>query len=368
MKKTSRESRSGFTLIELLVVVAIIALLISILLPSLSKARSQARATLCASRLSQMTKAMILYASDNEETPPFVGIGFRRLGEDHTTPVLQTSEFAMAPFENWLIDPLFPGNDPTNLTIVTGEWDTLVPTPKVETGKLFPYTRFANLYRCPEFERTPTGSGGFNNCRKMQNTFNYTRSIAGRKLLSNMTVEGPGTPLPDPGADQPLTPGPIMKLGAVHAPAGLMMMIDEQWDYHCAGNYRTRSGPDDGSFIDMNYAWMAADPIHGIVFDCIGSYHGNKSRLLSNYPFIYENQKGNLGFYDGHVEIYQDPWPYRAIQGGISLDLIGTLLNDLQTGGQGSKILDPILMSIYAQRGFGLSMEQIVALIQGLGG
>ncbi len=64
--------RSGFTLIELLVVVAIIALLISILLPSLSKARAQARTTLCGSRISQLVKAMLIYAEDFGEAPPFI--------------------------------------------------------------------------------------------------------------------------------------------------------------------------------------------------------------------------------------------------------------------------------------------------------
>ncbi len=90
--------RVGFTLIELLVVVAIIALLISILLPSLSKARAQARTAVCASRISQLAKAMLIYSEDLVEGPPFMGVGWencdnltgrrvaRRLG-DHSQAV-----------------------------------------------------------------------------------------------------------------------------------------------------------------------------------------------------------------------------------------------------------------------------------------
>jgi prepilin-type N-terminal cleavage/methylation domain-containing protein/prepilin-type processing-associated H-X9-DG protein len=64
------ESRAGrrkaptsvaFTLIEVLVVVAIIALLISILLPSLNQARQEARATVCATNLAHVARAVSVY-------------------------------------------------------------------------------------------------------------------------------------------------------------------------------------------------------------------------------------------------------------------------------------------------------------------
>ena len=61
---------SGFTLIELLVVIAIIAILAAILFPVFSRAREQARASTCLSNLSQLTKAMTMYANDNDQTLP----------------------------------------------------------------------------------------------------------------------------------------------------------------------------------------------------------------------------------------------------------------------------------------------------------
>jgi prepilin-type N-terminal cleavage/methylation domain-containing protein/prepilin-type processing-associated H-X9-DG protein len=58
--------QSGFTLIELLVVIAIIALLLSILMPALNKVKDAGRAVVCANNLSQIGKAMVLYANDNK--------------------------------------------------------------------------------------------------------------------------------------------------------------------------------------------------------------------------------------------------------------------------------------------------------------
>ncbi len=53
--------RRAFTLIELLVVVGILALLMAILLPSLSAARSEARATVCATNQKHVGTAVAIY-------------------------------------------------------------------------------------------------------------------------------------------------------------------------------------------------------------------------------------------------------------------------------------------------------------------
>jgi prepilin-type N-terminal cleavage/methylation domain-containing protein len=65
--------RKGFTLIELLVVIAIVALLMSILMPALSKARQLAQRLVCGSNLAGIGKAMVVYASDNEDEYPRAG-------------------------------------------------------------------------------------------------------------------------------------------------------------------------------------------------------------------------------------------------------------------------------------------------------
>ena len=60
---TWRGLRKAFTLIELLVVIAIIGLLVAVLLPALSRARTQAKATVCLTRLRTVGQGLVLYAN-----------------------------------------------------------------------------------------------------------------------------------------------------------------------------------------------------------------------------------------------------------------------------------------------------------------
>ncbi len=68
-------SPRGFTLIELLVVVAIIAILVALLIPAIGVVRGQAHSARCASNLRMLTIATLAYASDNEQTLPYLDEG-----------------------------------------------------------------------------------------------------------------------------------------------------------------------------------------------------------------------------------------------------------------------------------------------------
>ena len=281
--KGGRCAHRAFTLIELLVVVAIIALLISILLPSLSRARAQARTTVCASRLAQLVKSVLMYCDDFDETPPFTS----RVGKDNPWDAISENNM-----ETWL------GSLADMTEVIDKSYNQPGPYPEDDvdiprSGTLFKYARFENLYLCPDFTRQPSAQ---------QHHFNYTRSVWARKYRMPTSV--------DVDVRIELTlgsvtykfgdlAGPILKPSAVFATSSLPMFVDEQWNRHVAGAWGNNQGD----------AWIVCDPVFDAL-DELGQYHGapiaGKTLPPSLLPPI---KQGSLGYYDGHVDLRRDPSP-----------------------------------------------------------
>lgn len=116
----------GFTLIELLVVIAIIAILAAMLFPVFNSARESGRRAACASNLKQISTALDLYlSSNNDRYPPAWRPKF--VGELHPT----------------FPDPAVTAAGVTNLSA------TNVPVYITWDALLLPYTKNREVFRCP---------------------------------------------------------------------------------------------------------------------------------------------------------------------------------------------------------------------------
>jgi competence protein ComGC len=275
--------RHGVTIVEFLVVAFVIVLLVLVLLPSSRSSTPYSNVTLCMSRIAQLTKAMTMYAEDYDGVPPFIlrdavaddpfsDGGANRRKETWLAAAATMQRIYLLPEDDWYTEP---------------------GRRVIESGTLYPYARFANLYVCPEFQK-------LHHADKHQGAFNFTRNIMGRKASPERIGRFDGE---------------ILKIEAVAEPSALPMLFDEAWDAHVAR-------PD----VSAN-GWCGIDPVADVMRSCLGQYHGQptvsrwrsadkgtRGATAANYV-----KRASVGCYDGHAELMRDPCPGRAYQNGGAL-------------------------------------------------
>lgn len=314
------------TLIELLTVMACIALCVSILVPSIGAARGQARTTVCAVRLAELTRAMFLYAQENGDVPPFIGRGWENLDslDDQIWPTGSGLTLGqLKRLETWCL------NQP-DCTWSTPQEDWPADV-SVRNGSLFRYTRFENLYRCPEFEAVPSDA-------RTQGAFNYTRTVLGRKwYVPQIDDEAKSSPSAFG------TAGPIMKISEVYSPAKMWMLMDEWWLRHCAAPVEESLMGGSGMITG---GWMGTDCMNFYLGDELGRYHGAPVKGLSSVDQPSAVRRGTVSFYDGHVELLRDVLPGRSLDFSNGMTSVYGLL-------------DFLVDHLFAQRGLTIDVTKV---------
>lgn len=284
---------------------AIVALAIAVFIPALIGLRDRHREAICTARIGLLTRAMLVYAEDFDETPPFMGLGWENIHypdrpSHQPLPPEAPNELQAKSRWGWAVAETWHSQSPELL------WNGLDDPPQhamtdadLRTGLLFPYARHENVYRCPEFERVPD---------KSQTVFNYARTVLGRKWIMGPIAEGGSEPdywsYSNFGA-----PGPIMRISEIHRPTVLTMLHDEWWLRHVGSSYDEHVPP---RGTNISGGWMAVDCMHYLLSDEIGRYHGRPeiSRLLRRGVMVDLEavKQGTVGCYDGHVELARTFW------------------------------------------------------------
>lgn len=290
--RESRQSVRGFTLVELLVVIGIIALLISILLPALGKAREQANAARCAANMRTAVQALHLYTTDNKGWLP----------GPHTS----------GDFWKPSIDAIDAGENSLDTTPVQN-MDWMSPTlgkvmvlPEDDFGRLTSF--YQNQLYCPS------------------NDVNFAELLTGTTVTpapEGMTYQSysaivhfhcwPGTGLSDIRAPniQEKTSGPMLipkgyaplitKVGKSSAKVYLVegaryVKADGITSFNTA-RYQIQGG----NFMTVG-PWQAADDTPYILPSGNAAFDGKLSERNKRFAWRH-NQKMNLAFFDGHVEL-----------------------------------------------------------------
>lgn len=87
---SSRRKARGFTLVELLVVISIIGMLMALLLPAIQNAYETGRQNTCRNNLTNLAKALFMYANRNGRLPGYMNILKTQNGNSYQDPTTMT--------------------------------------------------------------------------------------------------------------------------------------------------------------------------------------------------------------------------------------------------------------------------------------
>ena len=183
-----KQARGAFTLIELLVVITIIAIIAAMLFSALSRAKSAGQSTSCMNNLKQLQIGYLLYADENNDLQPP-----NKAAPDQLGGVRNLSG-------SWVV-----GNAKTDIN-----------TANIEAGVIFPYVKFAGVYRCPSDKSKMTGTSGLVRMRSY--------SLDGWLISSDSSYKGNGQSF----EAQNYSWGPVkVSQHRFPAPSGVFAFIDE---------------------------------------------------------------------------------------------------------------------------------------------
>jgi prepilin-type N-terminal cleavage/methylation domain-containing protein/prepilin-type processing-associated H-X9-DG protein len=240
--------RRAFTLIELLVVVGIIAVLAGFLFPALRRVRDQASSATCASNLSQIDKAFLMYAQEYGRFP-------------------YHADWGMPHPEDWIHWQPGQGRDPAN---------------PLKSSAIAKYLGNFNpsLFRCPADDVTNRRKFDGKKTGPVRYEFSYTMNGLFASYQPGSVPAGFGN----------------VRLIAVQNPGGKVIVLEED-----------PLSIDDGHFLPYS-----ADPryFNGQDENLLSSVHTRpRFTKLSDFQGPQpdgrkdKNERGNVAFADGHVEL-----------------------------------------------------------------